>query len=105
MRLGSGCVTALAVAALLVACEQRQAHAVKPGGYQWADQQNSPARYAPAAVTAHFDMSARCLCSEGFRVVDLSEAAFRVVAAPPGYSDTIGKIFLSTPINCLNCAD
>lgn len=74
------------------------------GWYRWADQSNSPARFAPAAMS-NFDMSARCLCQEGFKVRDVDAKTFRVVSAPPGYQDTVGKEFVAKQRVCLNCAD
>lgn len=86
-------------------CGAGEARDLKPGWYQWADQSNSPARYAPAAMS-HVDMSARCLCRPGFKVVDDSDnKTFIVTAAPAGFSDTVGKKFRAKERVCLNCAD
>jgi hypothetical protein len=67
---------------------------LEPGWYQWVNQGNSPAKYAPVQMR-DFDMSARCLCQSGFTVVDTSDKTFRVVTAPDGYRDTIDQEFKS----------
>jgi DNA-binding protein HU-beta len=97
---------ALALAALAVALTAcgPEPYELESGWYRWADQANSPARYAPPAM-ARFDMSNRCLCSPGFKVTDTSATTFKVIKAPLGYSDTLNKEFVKGKVACLNCAD
>ena len=100
-----GAVIALGIAGTVIMQTHNSAtFAVKPGWYRWVDQSNSPARYAPAGMRGH-DMSARCLCSEGFVAVKTGDNTFLIVNAPDGYQDTINKDFFSKPVPCWNCAD
>jgi hypothetical protein len=51
------------------------------------------------------ETNVRCLCEDGFVGWPRGYRSFVILIAPRGYTDTPGRWFKQTPVNCLNCAD
>jgi hypothetical protein len=88
--LGAVVVMALSGA---VAYSQQPEFTVKHDWYRWVDQKYSDRRYSPPAMSGH-NVGSRCLCGPGdFIAVMSGEGRFRIVRAPDGYNNTVGKEF------------
>jgi hypothetical protein len=73
---------------------------VSSGFYRLANQNDSPARYAPPQM-AEYDMTTVCFCGGDYIAVMSGPCRFRVVKAPEGFRRFEGKEFLDKPVSML----